>query len=292
MNAPTLTPVQQIEGLHVKREDLHKMENGVNGAKLRAAQYLIGMSGASWVVSAASLLSPQNPMAATVAADYGMQCTIIVGGTNPVSAAKYTTTQLATEAGAVVAYAKAGYNPNLKAKAREEIGMLEDLGEDVYWLQYGITTPDDADDQQIYDFHRTSADQVQNIPPSVSRIHLPWGSANTGVGVLMGLDEIGYDGDIDLYVIGPDRMPWAQKRLEALDCPKILDRCFVHQLHPDFATYGDKMKANLGDVVLHPTYEGKVASYLDLIDDSWRHEERSLFWIVGGPLPKRKGAWG
>jgi 1-aminocyclopropane-1-carboxylate deaminase/D-cysteine desulfhydrase-like pyridoxal-dependent ACC family enzyme len=288
-----LTPVED-HGILVKREDLHRMPNGVNGAKLRACQYLIGNAtakSASWVVSASSLLSPQNPMAATVAADYGLPSTIIVGGTNPESAARYLTTTLALEAGASIAYAKTGYNPTLKYEARQQIAALHDLGENPYWLNYGITPGPEAAEDEIIEFHLTSADQVRNIPEGVKKILLPWGSANTGVGVLWGLDKTGFDGEIELFVIGPDRMEWAQERLELLGSPGILGSCTVHQLHPNFATYGDKMKASLDGIELHPTYEGKIATYLDLIDDSWRHDESSLFWIVGGPLPRRRGLY-
>lgn len=289
-----LTPIED-HGILVKREDLHRMPNGVNGAKLRACQYLIGRAveqqHASWVVSAASLLSPQNPMAATVAADYGIPCTAIVGGTTPESAGKYLTTQLAKEAGAQFEYAKTGYNPTLKFTARETLELLRDLGENPYWLQYGITPPDDADFDQIVNFHLTSADQVRNIPDHVNKILIPWGSANTGVGVLWGLDSIGFDGEIELFVIGPDRMEWAHDRLALLGSGIVPGACTIHELHPSFATYGDKMKADIDGIELHPTYEGKIATYLDLIDDSWRREEHTLFWIVGGPLPRRKGAW-
>jgi hypothetical protein len=289
-----LTPVED-HGILVKREDLHRMPNGVNGAKLRACQYLVGKAAveqeATWVVSAASLLSPQNPMAATVAADLGLNCTIIVGGTKPESAVKYLTTQLALEAGAIMEITKVGYNPALKATARSLTQDLAGIGEAPYWLNYGITPGPDADEQEIREFHLTSAAQVRNIPDNVTKIHIPWGSANTGVGVLWGLDEINFDGEIELYEIGPSRMEWAQERLTLLGSSSILGGCTVHQLHPGFATYGDKMKNNIDGIELHSTYEGKIATYLDLIDDAWRHEENSLFWIVGGPLPKRRGAW-
>lgn len=102
MTGAALTPVELRAGRWYKREDAHSLPCGVNGAKLRACQYLIGRgreAGATVVVSAASILSPQNAMAAAVAAQYGMQAHIIVGGTRPETAFRQPSMQIAAELG-------------------------------------------------------------------------------------------------------------------------------------------------------------------------------------------------
>ncbi len=285
-----LTPVQERNGLLIKREDLHVSAGGVNGAKLRACQHLIGRAakaGATRVISAASVLSPQSAMASVVAAENGLRCTVIIGGSNPTSALTHPSIRIAADMGATFEHVPVGYNPYLQKKASEY--AQEDPS--AYWLQYGITTPPDATVPELAAFHDTGGQQVKNLPAQVKTLVIPFGSGNSAVGVLFGLHRYGAPPALERVVligIGPDRLPWLHRRLShlgALPTP-ALDRLDLHGT--GYAKYGDKMPETLDGIVLHPTYEGKVVRYLNQHRPDWwtRRDGTTCFWIVGGPLPK------
>ena len=287
-----LSPVEEHGGILVKREDSYAYPNGVNGSKLRACEVLVRQArdqGFSTLVSAAACISPQSAIASSVAQRFGMQAKVIVGGTTAAKAvAAHTSIALAQEAGAVVRAISVGYNPALQKAARE---TAEAMG--WYHLPYGISPAKDASLDSVREFHQVAADQVQNLRGSKTLV-LPFGSGNTGAGVLWGLTQ--YDTDIEhveLMVIGPNKMNWLNQRLELLGTSwaelNSMYRVTVHELHPNFATYGDRMPESLGTLVLHPTYEGKVVRYLNQTMPGFWMLDDALLWCVGGPLPRRKG---
>ena len=289
----SLSPVEEHDGVLVKREDLYTYPNGVNGSKLRACEQLLQaaqLAGYDTVVSAAACISPQSAITASVAQRLGMQTHVIVGGTTADKAiANHTSIHLAAEAGAQVTAVSVGYNPYLQKSGRE---LADVLG--AYHLQYGITTPPNASEEDVRSFHAVVSQQVQNLPDEATTLVLPFGSGNTGAGVLSGLMLNGANVKrIALMAIGPNRIPWLQDRLKVLGTSwgELTDafNVEIYELHPTFATYGDRMPESLGDLVLHPTYEGKVVRYLDLVGPRWWVDGSALLWCVGGPLPRRKG---
>lgn len=280
-----LTPVENHGGLWLKREDHHRLPNGVNGAKLRACQHLIGKArerGYTRVVSAASVLSPQNAMAATVAAQEGMGCDFIVGGTRPDSARKHVSVQIAEAAGAHMNIIKVGYNPALQSAAHRMAGSAG-----AYHLSYGITVPPGSPVEDVAAFHAVGADQVMNVPDEVETLVVPFGSGNTAAGVLCGLSRHKPAGlrRVVLMGIGPDRQQWLAGRLDLIGVKVPVPVEHV-ALHPWFATYGDRMRYTLDGVVLHPTYEGKIATWADRYRPEWwvRRDGTVMLWVVGGPL--------
>jgi hypothetical protein len=286
-----LTPVQLIDGLWVKREDLHSGPFGVNGAKFRACQHLIGRAtraGATRVISAASVLSPQNAMAAVVAAKFGLPCTVIIGGSKPETAIRHTSIQIATELGADIVHVPVGYNPYLQSFA----GKFAEKTPGAYWLRYGITTPEGARPNELRAFHQTGADQVANLPNSVRTLVVPFGSGNSAASVLYGLSRRCPAAleRVFLIGIGPDRLPWLFERLAAMgaQCPVPVERIDLHG--SGYARYSDRMPETLGGIAMHPTYEGKVVRYLNQHAGElpwWRERDGSTcLWIVGGPLPR------
>jgi hypothetical protein len=281
----SLTPVERHDGLWLKLEERHRLPSGVNGSKLRACQYLIGAAkaaGKTRVISAASVLSPQNAMAANVAADLGMECTVILGGTKPSTAGRHRAVQIASDYGADFRYIPVGYNPALQRAARAEA-----TDPAAYHLQYGITTPPDASAVELRAFHNVGADQVANLPAEVKTLVIPFGSGNTAAGVLLGLSQQPPEAleRVILMGIGPDRQEWLWSRLAVLDAKVPVPVTHI-ALHPDFATYGDKMKASIGPITMHPTYEGKIVRWADENRPPWwtRRDGSTAMWIVGGPI--------
>jgi 1-aminocyclopropane-1-carboxylate deaminase/D-cysteine desulfhydrase-like pyridoxal-dependent ACC family enzyme len=286
----TLTPVQLRNGRHYKREDHHRLPAGVNGAKLRACQHLIGTAaarGATRVISAASVLSPQNAMAATVAAQHGLPCTVILGGTRPDTALRHPAVRTAADAGADIEYVPVGYNPYLQKAAHERTAATPGA----YWLRYGITVAPDAPLADIAAFHAVGAEQVGNLPDDLETLVLPFGSGNTAAGVLVGLHRQAPARlrRVVLVGIGPDRRDWLTQRLDLLGArPRIpVEHLDLHGT--GWASYGDKMPATEDGIVMHPTYEGKVVRYLNQTAPAWwtARDGTCCLWIVGGPLAHR-----
>lgn len=289
---PELTPFELRSGRWYKREDLHLGPAGVNGAKLRACDHLIRRAsylGKRRVVSAASVLSPQNAMAAVLARRYGLHCTVVVGGTTPRTAFNHRSMQIARDAGARFEFIPVGYNPALQSHARR----LTESDGSAYWLRYGITPPPDASYAELEEFHWTAGAQVENLPRQVRTLVVPFGSGNTGAGVLLGLSRSRRWQQLDrvvLVCIGPDRQTWLRQRLHVLGVthPLAVSHSWeTLDLHgTGYARYGDRMPATADGIVLHPTYEGKVVRYLDEHRPDWwvRRDGTTCLWIVGGPL--------
>ena len=282
-----LTPFELRNGRWYKREDLHRGPAGVNGSKLRACDHLISRAagtGARRVISAASVLSPQNAMASILAARYGMTCTIVAGGTTERTAFRHRSMQTARSTGADFEFIKVGYNPALQAHAKQ----LAAADPTAYWLQYGITPPPSATRHELFDFHWTAGAQVENLPARVRTLVIPFGSGNTGAGVLLGLSKFEPMLErIVLVCIGPDRQPWLRNRLNTLGLPGHGNWWETIDLHGSgYATYGDRMPGTADGITLHPTYEGKVVRYLDEHAPDWwtRRDGSTALWIVGGPI--------
>lgn len=278
--------MQERDGRWYKREDLCSLPAGVNGAKLRACDHLIRLgvvNGATRVVSAASVLSPQNAMAAVLARRYNLSCTVILGGTSPATAFQHRSPHLAREYGADFDFIRVGYNPALQRRAED----IVKTDRRAYWLQYGITTPPDASARDMRAFHQIAADQVANLPEGIRTLVVPFGSGNTAAGVLMGLNQHRPRSleRVILVGIGPDRRRWLRDRFEFMG---VSLPSFRHlDLHgTGYAQYSDKMPGQADGIVLHPTYEGKVVRYLDEKAPDWwvRRDSTTCLWIVGGPL--------
>lgn len=286
-SAAFTSPFDLRGGLFYKREDAYR-QGPVNGAKLRACQHLIEGAkarGAVKVISAASILSPQNAMAAVVAAYNGMSCHVIIGATKPATALKKPAIRIAEAYGAVIHYVPVGYNPYLQARARQ---MTREHGPAAYHLPYGITTPPDATPAAIREFLLVGAAALDNMPRAVRTLVVPFGSGNTAAGLLYGLArDMQRVQRVVLVGIGPSRLEWLEQRLAAVGV-RLAGLPVEHiDLHgTGYATYQDKMPEARDGIIFHPTYEGKVVRYLDAKRPAWwtvRDGSACLF-VVGGPL--------
>ena len=91
MNEYSLTPVQEVDGLHIKRDDLYAPfgPGEVNGGKLRQCVMLVNSVKKDYksLLTYCSIHSPQAPITAAVARANGMPCRIVYGGTTRESVA-------------------------------------------------------------------------------------------------------------------------------------------------------------------------------------------------------------
>jgi hypothetical protein len=286
-----LTPIDLRNGRYYKREDLFRNEQyGVNGAKFRACRHLMEKAvqrGAKAVVSASSVLSPQAAMAGVLAEEFGLPCTLVLGASKPETAPKHVSVKIAMDAGADLNLdSKVAYNPVIQGAGKR---LAEERG--AWQLPYGITTPDNAPLEDIEAFLAVGGAQVMNLPNEVETLVLPFGSGNTAAGVLYGLWNFSMPENLKRVVlvgVGPDRLPWVKNRLDRVGV-KMDQFSFQLEhmpLHGWFADYGDKMPETVDDIVMHPTYEGKVVRFLNGSDNEWWHarDGKTCFWIVGGPI--------
>lgn len=276
-----MTPVELRGGIWWKREDLYTL-GSVNGSKLRAARHILELhvaAGDHKVVVGASVGAPTPAIIATLAAELGLECEVIVGGTTPEKAVKHKPIQIAAGAGASISAIKVGYGPALKKAA-----MIA-AQEDGVFAMYGTTT-----DEGVEAFLAVGGAETANLPDEIETLVVPFGSANTACGVLYGLHDHRPNNltDVHLMEIGPSRRDWARDRLASVGRTMVPDGIEVHftTLHEVWANYGDKMPETMEDIVFHPRYEGKIIRWLNLVKPDWwtKRDGTTGFWIVGGPI--------
>jgi hypothetical protein len=317
----TLTPVEPgpQSGRFYKREDMFAPlgYGGVNGSKLRQLIWLASnFNGAPGVITACSVLSPQAPMAAIVARHFGQRCTVVYGGTSARTAFRHENARIARRAGARFRWAPVGYNPALQAYCRD-LSLTE--RPDDWVLHYGITTaPEDAD-WEIEAFHRVGSHQAANIPPEVRTLVIPAGSCNSVASVLYGLARYGAGAlsRVVLVGIGPSRVLWLRDRLHRIEkqTGRDITGLFTWRMHDgpevpagsgpvllehyDLHTtgqvrYSDRRPWRADGIEFHPTYEGKVMSWLEGYGPYWWTRPADgtvLFWIIGSE-PREKAMEG
>lgn len=286
-----MTPVELRNGRYYKREDLYRMEpSGVNGSKLRACQHLMSRAleknpSIMKVVTAQSVLSPQAAMSAVVAKSLGLECDVIVGATTPTKALRHRSIAIAVAHGATVHAVPVAYNPFLQKAA---LAAAEEAG--AWRMPYGVTTAPDASLEDLEAFLAVGGEETANLPDEIETLVVPFGSANTACGVLYGLQDHRPAALRDVYLmeIGPSRRDWAAARLEKVGRPMVPDGVRLHYitLHDVWASYGDSMPETADGIVLHPSYEGKIARWLNLVSPEYwtRRDNTTCFWVVGGPI--------
>lgn len=289
--ADQLTPWELRDGMWYKREDLYRAENGVNGSKFRACRHLIETAmlttDIDHVVSAQSVRSPQAAITATICQELGLDCTIIVGASKPETAIKHPSIRLAVEAGATLdTNLRVAYNASLQPYAQD---LSDVLG--AYKVPYAISPPANASEGELESFLRVGGAQAANLPTEVTDLVIAFGSGNTTAGMMYGLSRFLMDHNLEaihLVGVGPDRFQWMFDRLEKVGATEIFNEVTIdhRSLHGWFADYADSMPETIDDIVMHPTYEGKVVRFLNQFKPDWwtRRDGTTGFWIVGGPF--------
>lgn len=293
-----LTPVECPDGRWFKREDTFAPigMGGPDGSKVRnlvwqASEYLAA-GGDGGILTAGSVHSPQIGRSALVARHYGLPCTVILGGTNATASMRHSNVAIAAICGASFRFTNPGYNPVLQKALR----VLRAERPTWFAVTYGVGVPDDASDAEIERFHRLGAHQVQNLPEEIETLIVPAGSCNTVASVLYGLARFDrWPARVVLVGVGPSRMTWLQARLDAIERAAgltIKRDIEFHDLHAmKFAAYAHRMGRSLDGIAFHPTYEGKVISYLEQNSDAfasfWNGDGRTALWIVGSESDRR-----
>jgi hypothetical protein len=238
-------------------------------------------------------------MTALVARHYRLPCTIMLGATNSVSSLRHENVAIAAEAGADFRFTPVAYNPALQ----RAVGQLArtDAYRNHYRLAYGISTPTAATVEELAAFHSVGAHQTVNLPDSTRTLAMTLGSGNSATSVLLGLAHH-LPPNLErlvLFGVGPSRLDWTLDRLDricallGLRDPLAGLRLEVHDLHAShFASYQDRMPATLDGLAMHPTYEGKALTFMDLHRNHfrwfWQPEPgETVFWIVGS-APSRQ----
>lgn len=284
----SLTPWELRDGMWYKREDKHRHRNGVNGAKYRACRHLIAKAvaetGASHIVSAQSVRSPQAAITATLCEEMELGCTIVVGASKVTTAPKHPSIRIAMEAGAKLDVScRVAYNGVIQPYAQR---LADVLG--AWQVPYAISPPADASQKDLRAFLGVGGAQVANLPAELTTLVIPFGSGNTTAGIMYGLSQTPNNLErIALVGVGPDRTEWLYNRLvEVGVTPAYLPPVEHHPLHGWFAEYSDLMPETLDDIVMHPTYEGKVVRFLNGAKPDWwtRRDGTTGFWIVGGVM--------
>ena len=276
------TPVHQSSiGVRFKREDLFKPfeDSPVNGTKLRQCIWLVKnlSAGKKRVVSAASVRSPQLAMAAKVSKEFGKECVLFVGSSNLEAAKKNPMVKLADEYGAHFNQAPCPFNSALQKTARDFVQ------EGDYFLEYGISTTQPDHWKDFYSFGGLA---TANIPQDIEKIIIPAGSCNSVLSLLIGLynsDRL-FDFEYHLVGVGPSKYQMLMERFEHVtQTPLPEDKITYDDLHGVYQ-YSDSVPFSLEGINFHPTYEGKVMTHLFNNRRDFLHNDKNLFWIVGGEV--------
>lgn len=273
MNEYSLTPVQEVDGLHIKRDDLYAPfgPGEVNGGKLRQCVMLVNSVKRDYksLLTYCSIHSPQAPITAAVARANGMPCRIVYGGTTRESVAALPMPRLAMKYGAsIVLAARSGRHSILHARAKELAAQ-----ENSFIVQYGINIIGYGDTLLT-----AVAAQTENLPDDIENLVMTCGSGITATGVMIGLHRYGKRVKrMHLVATAPDRRGFIHETLKKYGADREIEYHdlfhspgFVYE-KPAAATWG-------GGIRLHPHYEAKTMQWFR---SSGIAPESTLFWITG-----------
>ena len=268
-----LTPVQNINGLYLKREDLFMPfgNRTVNGGKLRQCLLLVNEIKEKYngVISCCSIYSPQAPITAAVAKNFNLPCIICYGATNKNNLMNLLMPRISLNYGAKLKIiSKSGIHKILYTKAKK---IAEKLN--LFVVDYGFNISEYPD----LLFNAISF-QVQNLPENLENLVVTCGSGITTIGILLGINK--YKKNIkNIHLVGtaPNREKFILETLKKNNCN------IKFQYHDLFKSkkfkYEDEVNVDFCGIKLHPNYEAKTFLWakknLDITNNS------TCLWIVG-----------
>ena len=276
MNEYSLTPVQEVDGLRIKRDDLYAPfgPGEVNGGKLRQCVMLVNSVKKDYksLLTYCGIHSPQAPITAAVARANGMPCRIVYGGTTRESVAALPMPRLAMKYGAsIVLAARSGRHSILHARAKELAAQ-----ENSFIVQYGINIIGYGDTLLT-----AVAAQTENLPDDIENLVMTCGSGITATGVMIGLHRYGKRVKrMHLVATAPDRRGFIHETLKKYGADREFE---YHDLfHSPGFVYEKSAAATWGGIRLHPHYEAKTMQWFR---SSGIAPESTLFWITGAEQP-------
>ena len=282
-NPRELTPVQNINGLWVKREDLFSPFelNGVNGGKLRQCWIMLERVAKEYsgTITCCSVHSPQGPISAAVSREFGLTSDVYFGKVLPENLYTFPMVKLIRHYGG---------NPSIHPKHIRQVNLYSLAKENApkenkFIIAYGFNLSKYP--EAILD---AVSNQVENIPDELDNLVITCGSGITSTGVLIGLKRFNKKvNKIYFVATAPSREKMIMETIkeQSLD----IDYEIVDLFHRRGFSYEKPAYAKLQDIELHPNYEAKT--YLWFVNESHidRTNNRTLFWIVGSKPKLRYG---
>ena len=269
-----LTPVQRVDGMYFKREDLYQPFGAgeVNGGKLRQCMLLVNKIHRDYegVVTCCSIHSPQAPITAATARAFGMKCTVLYGGTKPETLRALPMPRLSMKYGAEVKIAARSGRSNILYYIAKNLKRIKEHRD--YIILYGINLQEHEDI-----LLGAVAAQTRNLPDEIENLVMTCGSGITAIGVISGLKQYGKKvKHVHLVATAPDRQKLIHGTLQKYGADREIE---YHDLfHTRGFSYEQPFRSVWGGIRLHPNYEAKTMAWFA---KSGLRPEDTLFWITG-----------
>ena len=269
-----LTPVQRVDGMYFKREDLYQPFGAgeVNGGKLRQCMLLVNKIPRDYegVVTCCSIHSPQAPITAATARAFGMKCTVLYGGTKPETLRALPMPRLSMKYGAEVKIAARSGRSNILYYIAKNLKRIKEHRD--YIILYGINLQEHEDI-----LLGAVAAQTRNLPDEIENLVMTCGSGITAIGVIAGPKQYGKKvKHVHLVATAPDRQKLIHGTLQKYGADREIE---YHDLfHTRGFSYEQPFRSVWGGIRLHPNYEAKTMAWFA---KSGLRPEDTLFWITG-----------
>lgn len=266
-----ISPIEKHGGISVKRNDLLQIGE-INGLKVMGCLYLLEQSirnNTKGFITVGSRTSPQCNILSFLCEQLKIPCHLFMpdSSKNSEIQAKIVKRKYST-----IHRVKTGRGNVLRHHSIE----FSKLHPELELIPYGLESNEVM--------HLLSR-QTENIPQNIKHITIPIGGANNISALLWGLYETGRtDISVTGVITGDDTgsVKYLKSHLPPKHGPIEIVK-YRPDLNPS-KRYTTEHPAAIGNVPLHPTYEGKCYDFI-----KWEYGEDELFWIVGGIQKNYKG---
>ena len=281
-NINDITPVDNINGIFFKRDDLYIPFDDIplSGGKVRQCQCLINNNlnlirdkYQSTIVSGTGMLSPQGIIISKIANTLGLKSMIYIGNTSKESLQNNILMKNIIFAGNGNSYidlsSRFAYENVLLSTIR---GDNQIYGER-FLIKFGINLVDNPD--AILD---SVGNQVCNLPNDLDYLIVPVGSGVTFAGILLGLKKFGIKPRhvVGIQISGYDRTKLINSILGDTDIE------YEFKISKDY-NYHHPLKLNINnsDIGLDWLYESKAYEYVYKYMPNIFIDSKVCFWLVG-----------
>lgn len=249
-----LSPIEKINNIFVKREDLASFDN-INGGKGRVISQFIKKGidqGYTNFVTCGSRDSVQCEMVSFICECYDIQCHLFMPQGKDTTIINNIKKNQNTE----LIRTKVGYTNVIKKWSSDYA-----LENNYYYIPFAL---------ECNTTININKEQVQNIPNDVERIVIPIGSGMNFISILTGLSKYKKNIPVLGVQVGLDPTKNIQKFLKATDISYTIVKSEL--------AYDKKPKNyHLGNIELNQTYEAKCLPYL---------KDNDLLWIIGKEIKR------